>query len=265
MVEMVALLAATALTLAYRFPVDVPRIYDVRVAFDGFIPVLGGQTGKVEVDLAVEAKGLAPDPAGNPRVISDLKELSLIFNGAKMPFNADNVKDYFPATTISMTPLGATLKTDAPSLDLPVKLPGLDVKRFPDITYIPLELPAEGVEVGKGYSFSKAFGDSVVSYTVTPRTVTEQAVEMDVKLAQSYDVLENEALEVVTNPKDAINSVHTDVTGAGRATFDRKEGVFSQVEVDASALSKVTDLESKKVSKRDLKTKLTIKLRPSTP
>ncbi len=256
---MLALVAAAA-QLAYSFPIGTIRRYDVQVVFDGFIPILGGQEGKIIVNLGVDAKGIEPKD-GAPQVWSELKEMKIVFNGGTLPFTAKNAQDYFPPTTISMTPQGHMLATNAPDVKLPVKLPGLDIKRFPDITYLPLELPEGEMVMGKSWSFKKAFGTSDVLYTVMPREITEEAAKFDVKLSQTYEMLENESVEVVTDPKEAFATVRTDVIGAGTATFDRKLGVFRNVDISADANSVVTELATKKARERKLKTKLLIKLR----
>jgi hypothetical protein len=263
MERMLTLLAAASLVkLAYSFPVDVKRIYDVKTVFEGFIPILGGHEGKIEVNLVVTAQGVKPAEDGAAQVLSTLDDIKVIYNGAPLPFvTIDNAKDYFPPTTISMTPFGATLKTNAPDVSLPVKLPGLDIKRFPDITYLPLQLPEGEASEGTAYSFKKAFGDSDVSYTVTPTKIGDDAVEMNISLSQTYEVLENEGKEVVKDVKDAVARVKTDMSGKGTATFDRKLGVFKIVNVTADADSTVTDLETKKASKRKVKSTLTIKLK----
>jgi hypothetical protein len=260
---MLALLAAASVVkLAYSFPPDVKRVYDVKTSFEGFIPILGGHEGKVAVDLVVTAKGLAPSADGLSQVLSTLDDIKVAVDDAPLPIvTLESAQEFFPPTTVSINPFGATLKTDAKETDIPVKLPGLDSKRFPDITYLPLQLPEEGAEAGKPYSFKKAFGDSDVSYTVTPTAVSDETVEMNVVLTQSYEVLENEGLEVVKDPKDAYATVKTEMKGKGSAVFDRKLGLFRTVSITADAVSKVVTIEKKKQSERKLKSILTIKLR----
>ncbi len=260
---MIALLAATAaVNLAYSFPLDVKRTYDVVTVFDGYVPLLGGHDGKVEVDLVVTAKGLAPATDGTTQVLGALEDIHVILDGSPLNIvTIDSAKAFFPPTTISITPFGATLKTNAPDLTLPVKLPGLDIKRFPDITYLPLQLPEQGAEVGKAYTFKRAFGDSDVQYTVTPTKVSDVAVEFDVAMTQSYEVMETEGKEITKEEKDAASRVKTDVHGKGTATFDRQLGVFTAVGIGADAHSVVSEIATKKQSTRDLKTTLNIKLR----
>lgn len=263
MSHMLALLAvATAVKLSYSFPVDVKRSFDVQTVFDGFIPLLGGREGKVEVDLVVSAIGQKPADDGNSQVLSTLDDIKVLLDGSPLQIvTLAMTKDYFPPTTISMTPYGQTLKTNAPNLQLPVKLPGLDIKRFPDITYLPLQLPEEGAEIGKTYTFKRAFGDSDITYSATPKKITDDSVEMDLTVAQNYTVLENEGKEVVKEEKDAISSVATVMSGTGTAIFDRKLGAFNVVKVSANADSTVTDLATKKVSQRKLKFTLSSMMR----
>jgi len=260
---MLALLAAAvAVKLAYSFPAGVTRTYDVAVVFDGYVPLFGGNQGKVEADLVVSAKGLPPATDGSAQVLSSLEDIHVLLDGS--PLNVvtkDSAVAFFPPTTITMTPLGETLKTNAPDNTLPVKLPGLDIKRFPDITYIPLQFPPDGVEVGKAYAFKRRFGDSDMTYTVTPSKVDDKEVDMDVSVTQSYTVLETDGKDVTTERKDAATEVKTDWAGSGTATFDPTLGAFTTVHVDASAHSVVTDLTTKQQSTRDLKTSLSIKLR----
>jgi hypothetical protein len=259
---MLTLIAAMSVVkLTFSFPVDVKRTYEVKTVFDGYIPILNGPEGTVEVSLVVGAKGLKPADDGAAQVLSTLEDFKLVFNGAPFPLSLDNTKDYFPPTTISMTPFGATLKTNAPDVSLPVKLPGLDIKRFPDITYLPLQLPEEGAEVGKSYTFKRAFGDSDINYTVTPTKIGEDTVEMAVALSQKYEVMETDNKALTKDLKEAFTRVVTEVSGKGTAVFDRQLGVFSTVNIAADANSAVTEIESKKVSQRKLHTTLAIKLR----
>jgi hypothetical protein len=131
-VALLSLLALATITpVAYRFPLDRPLQYDVQVVFEGYIPLLGGQEGKVEVNLGVKVQGLAPDSDAKPRAASELNAFKILFNGADLTaIGLDSAKAYFPKTTVSLTPEGRVLKTDAPDVEIPVRLPGLDVKRF---------------------------------------------------------------------------------------------------------------------------------------
>ncbi|MCB8932212.1 MAG: hypothetical protein M9921_14295 [Fimbriimonadaceae bacterium] len=254
---MLALLCACALgPVQYRFTPATQHVYDVQVVFDGFIPLLGGQEGLVDLTMSVAVDGLAPDSEGRPRAASEIKAFKLVYNGAALPLTVDNVTPFFPKTTVSMTPGGKVVVTDAPDVQLPVRLPGLHVKRFPDITYLTVEFPDSEPEVGVSWTYTKAFGDSNVETTITPRKIDESVVEMDVAVDQTYTVLEDEGTNVVESEKDAVASVTTHVAGKGRAVFDRTLGAMRSFEVVATATSEVRDLKSGVKTERALKTTL---------
>ncbi len=258
---MLTFLAAAVMTpVAYSFPTEKPALYDVEVTFDGFIPVFGGQNGIVNVNLGVSALGLKPDADGHSQTATELKAIKVLFNGAALPLNVENAKTYFPKTTISMTPQGRILKTDAPNITLPVRLPGLDVKRMPDIAFMPVEFPEDGVDPGKGWSYKKSFGDSDVTFHLTATSVTAEKIEMNVELSQSYDTLEDSALAIPADAKDAAAKVHTEMIGTGKAVFDRMVGLIKMSSIDAEAKSTSTDIKSGKVAVRVLKTHLTTHL-----
>lgn len=257
---MLALAAAAILQpVSYRFPAT-PVPYNLDLTFDGYIPVLGGNEGTVDVSAGITVKGLPADADGNPRAMTDLSSVKIVFNGATLPFGKDQVQGYFP-NTVTATPQGKVLKNDAPNKDLPVQLPGLDVKRFPDLTYLAIEFPADGVEAQKPFSYSRAFGDSQVNYTITPTIVTPSEIDMNVKLTEDYENQEDDAHNLTKDPRDAAADVKTHVQGAGTVVFDVEEGMIRKVDIKSEAHSTVTDLKTKAVSKRDLKMGLTVTLK----
>lgn len=258
---MLALLVSSLVAVSYNFPTGKTLLYDMEVGFDGFLPVLGSDQATADLKMALEVGGLSPDAEGRPQAYSDLKEIEMVFNGAKLPFTVDNVKGFFPKTTVSLDPLGKVLKTDAPDVQLPIKLPGLDVKRFPEISYLPIEFPKEGVEEGKEWSFTRPFQAAPFEYKVTPTKVAPVRAEFAVSVTQSYEYLENEAHETVTDAKDAVASVKTLVTGTGKVVFDLTRQIATAVDVQAEAVSDVEDLKTHEKSKRKLKTTLKVRLR----
>lgn len=257
---LLATLAAFA-TIGYSFPSDKPLTYDVSVGFDGYIPVFGGQQGEVNVLLSYAVKGEA-EQEGKAAVSGDITAFELIFNGAKLPFQLESVKQYFPRTTVLYAPNGSILKNDAPDLQLPVKLPGLDVKRFPDITYLPIEFPESGIEQGKSWTYRKSFGDSTVTYTITPTAISDQRVEMDVSLNQDYVSLEDSSKNPTLSEPDADYKIFTVVKGLGKASFDRVRGVVENFQVTADATSTATEIKTGKTENRKLTTKLLVGLKP---
>lgn len=256
---MIALLVSTV--LSYGLRPNVGATYDVNVHFNGYIPILGGRIAKVDVQMGVDVFGLAPDEKGMPRASSEIMAFSLEMDGAKLPVGLKNILDYFPKTTVVLSPHGKILKSDAPDIQLPFRLPGLDVKRFPDITYLPIEFPEAGIEEGKPFTFKKQFGDSDVAYTVTPISIKDDLVVFDVKLAQTFLVLEDGGGNVIKSESDAVKRVTTNLSGSGKVVFDRKLGLVSSVDIEADAQSKAVDTRSKSESARTLKTVLNVKLK----
>lgn len=252
------------IALAYTFAPGQIVGFDVEATFSGYLPVLGGRTGTVQVKMGVEAQGLPPDDKGLRQMTSEIKSAEITMNGALMPLGLANIQTYFPKTTIGMTPEGKVLKTDAPDITMPFRLPGLDVQRFPDISYLPIQFPVEGVEQDKPFSFKKAFGDSDVTYVVTPTKIDDASVQMAIKLTQQYVTFESAKKQVVEE-KEAAAKVVTDLDGSGTATFDRKRGFVSRLKIDAEAVSKVTNLQTKEQTERRLKTGLAIRATGDPP
>ena len=250
---------ALATHLKYEFPLGQRIPYAMSVKFKGHIPILGGQEGTVEVSLKFSATGQAPDPNGNAQVKSEIEELKMVFNGATLPLGVKNVQTFFPPTTISLTPEGQVLKTDAPDVTLPVQLPGLNAKRFPDISYVPIQFPVDGVEVGKTFTFKKAFGASQVEYVVSPTKIDDSGVELDVSMAQDYAAMEDDRHNPTKSDSDAAFRLSTHVTGRGTAFFDRKRGLVTIAHIAADAKTHVIEVKSKAESDRDLKTELDLK------
>jgi hypothetical protein len=229
------------------------------VKFEGYIPVLGGQSGTVEVGLKLAAVGKEPDSLGNPQVRSEIEDLKMVFNGATLPLGVKNIQAFFPPTTISLTPEGKILKTDAPEVKLPVQLPGLNPKRFPDISYLPIEFPAGGVDVGRAFTFKRAFGESEVEYTILPVKISADAIEMDVSMIQDYGGWEDDRHNPTSSAEGASFRLSTHVEGKGTATFSRLNMLVTSLHVDADAKTQVTSLKDQSASPRDLKTALDVK------
>lgn len=246
-----------ATVLAYSFTPDTKVSYSVKVGLDGFLPLMGGNEGKVDIEMAVDVKGASGD-AGNLKSSSEISEFAISFNGTKLPLDVTNVVEYFPKTTITVSPNGKIIATDAPDKKLPVRLPGLDVKHFPDITYVPIELPTEEVEAGKTWTFSRDFGGAPITYTCTAESVAGNVWSIKVKLAQTYKVLETPTYEVASKPEDAVREVTTTMTGEGTVRFDVAAGRVEKADMVNSAVSDVKDLKSGESKQRKLVTTYTV-------
>ncbi|HMS53895.1 MAG TPA: hypothetical protein PKA27_00715 [Fimbriimonadaceae bacterium] len=248
------------LAFAYVFPKDAIR-YDVNVRFNGFLPVFGGQEGSAEIFLGISVKGVAEDADGNPQAESELVSAKVKFMGETLPFNEDNMQSYFPKTTVSFHPLGKMLKTNAPDVQLPIRLPGLDLKRFPEITYLPIEFPKETLVQGQKWTFIRSLGGADATYTVTATTVDDTKAELSVEVAQTAQTLENEALELVKKEEDAVAKIETSLTGKGTVTFDRNKNLATLIKMNVDAASNVLRIKGGEKSTRKLQTTLEVKLK----
>jgi len=256
---MISLLLLSTL-VQYGFSPATMAAYDVTVAFEGYLPIIGGKEGKVDLEMSVLVEGQPADADGAAQVASEIRTFKMSLNKVLMPFTEKNVADFFPRTTISVSPFGKQLKTNAPDKVLPVRLPGLDVKRFPAITYLPIEFPSEGIEIGQPYHFKKAFGDTDVDYEVTPVSISDDEVGLKVHLSQTYVSFEDAVHNPVKEDKAAIR-ISTDVTGDGTATFDRRVGLIKDTKLVADAVGKAVDVKTNESTDRHLKTTLTIRLK----
>lgn len=239
----------TLALLAYSVPAQ-PTQYDLRVRFEGMIPILGGNQGVADVQLGVMVRGLE-DKDGHKRASSELTKAKIIFNDATLPLTLENIQDYFPKTTIEFNPLGKILKSDAPDVQLPVRLPGLDIKRFPDISFMPVEFPEKEIAVGDKWSFAKSFAGSDVTYECTLKALNEKTATISLTVEQKYTVLEDSAMQVVTKKEDAENEVTTVLKATGEVVFLR-EGMVSTFKMNGKADSTVKPLAKGEATMRSL-------------
>jgi hypothetical protein len=254
-------LGVALVTGAYRFDASTQLNYDVNVVFDGFLPILGGNTGTADVKLGVRVGGLAPKEEAM-RATSELTAFELSFNGGKLPLDLTSAQVYFPKTTANLNEKGKVLSSDAPNITLPVRLPGLDVKRFPEITYVPIEFGTVDLVVGSKWSFDRNFGDTPIKYECEVKELkTGGIVAISVTIQQEYETLENESLEIVPEIKAATSRVKTTLEGSGLVLFDSIKGVAAMVDMSNKSLSTVTEIATGKTSTRQLNSMLKVKLK----
>lgn len=244
----------------YSFPTGAAQQYDLAVVFDGFLPLMGGQNSKIEVTFGLAAKGEDLSADKKPQVSIDLTTFEAKLEGSPLPFTADNVKAYLPKTTLSYAPTGKVLKSNAPDLVMPVRLPGLDAKHLPELTILPIEFP-EGGEFKEGtkWKFEKPLGDGVVKYEVTIKGIKGNTVDLALTATQELDYLEDEGLQVPTDPKKAVSKVHTSLAGTGSASFDLAAHHLTTYHLGAVANSKVTNISKGTQSDRVLNISLDMK------
>ena len=188
---------------------------------------------------------------GHVRATSELTKAKIIFNDATLPLSLENIQDYFPKTTIEFTPLGKILKSDAPDIQLPVRLPGLDVKRFPDISFMPVEFPDKELAVGDKWSFVKSFAGSDVTYECTMKALDEKTATISLAIEQKYTVFEDSAMQVVEKKEDAENEVTTVLKATGGVVFERA-GMVSIFTMIGKAESVVKPFVKGEETKRSL-------------
>ncbi len=218
--------------------------YDLTLLYDGYLPFLGGfeQKAKVDISLSVEPKG-AGEATTSLRTLSAY--LSNLETGewVALPFNEQSAKDLFPTSTIKFDPSGRISATSMPKTELPVRLPGLDLQHIPDITFMLLELPAEPVEVGDTWSYSRRFGDSTVFYDAKYDGEDETGHRFRLTLRQDYETKEDENNNPTLEAKDVAQIVRTKVTGDGTVWFKGPKGWIVRAEVNAEAVSSVYNVK----------------------
>lgn len=252
---MITIFACVALLpIRYDFSNLPVQKIELKVTFDGFLPLMGGSESKVETTFGLDAKNEGKDKQGRDQASINLTSFSGSIDGAPVPFTVDNVRAYFPKTTVSYLPTGKVVASNAPNLILPIRLPGLDAKHLPELTIFPIEFPEEGVEIGKSFAFSKDIGDGKAEYVVTPTAVNGNTLNLKLEVKQDYENLEDEALQIPKNPKNAINKVQTALRGEGTAEFNTTLNRVTSLKINALATSKVTPLStSGTASERKLK------------
>lgn len=261
MIVFALFLLQTLTAATYSFP-EQPCNYALDIKLKGFIPLFGANQAEAELKVGLKVNSLPPEGefGGDPRASADLSDAKILLNGSVLPFGKDNFAQYFPLV-VTFTPQGKVVRNNSPDIEMPVHLPGLDIKHVPEITYLAIEFPAEGIELGKPWTYTRQFKDSAVNYTITPTALTADTANLDVTMTEDYEDQEGDSFEAVKNPKDATYDVKTHVSGAGKAVFDLKKGLIRKFHLDADAAGDVTNIETKAVTKRDLKTTMDVELK----
>jgi hypothetical protein len=246
---------------SYDFPVGSETKFNVKVQFDGYLPLFGGKVGKADVDMIVRALGVESKKSDLQSVDSEITELKAVAFGSTLPLNKNNIGQFFPRAIAVIEMNGEVKKNDAPEVNMPVKLPGLDSRRLPEISYVPLVIDAAAAASGKSYEFKRTFNGSVMTYKVTPGKMDESKEDFTIEINQESESFE----DAYGNPLigEAVRSVaksylKTILTGKGTATFNFAKRMFDKVVVETTGDTVVTNIKTGKTSKRSLKTTLTI-------
>ena len=248
---------ALATTLAYGLGPSQSVNYDVQIQYDGMIPILGGNEGKAEVRLGVRVLGLAPGKSER-RASQELTRAEIFFNEGKLPLSFEAIQDFLPKTTLDFTSRGQVVATDAKSRDLPVRLPGLDERRIPDLVFLTLEFPEEAPEVGESWTFERKFGEGPLKTTCKLVALENDEARVEIQVEQTYSVLEDSAMQVVSEPLDAVNEVKTTFTATGEVRFDTRRGVLRMMRQAGKAVSEVRSKSTGETTRRELKTSVLV-------
>lgn len=244
--------------LTYSIPAGVRTEYELTVDFDGYLPVLGRTQNKAKVEMTVLVEGQRSDGDSPVRATYEVAAMRASLGGVGLPFTAENVRAFFPKANLELSPRGSVLKTDAPNTSLPIRLPGLDSRRLPEITFLPLEFPEGEVAIGKPWTYRRMFGNSEIEFTATPSRIEDAAAVFEVKLSSRTSSLEDGAGSEVKAEKDAAVRVETTLAGSGAVTFDRVKGSIARWTAGYTATSDVIDLKTREKSARTLKTKVEV-------
>lgn len=236
---MTTILSILLTAFAYALPNGQSR-YQVTLLYDGYLPVLGGmeQKAKVEIGLLVESK-----QAGE--VTTALESFSVALRNletgewAALPFTANNVKEFFPASTIKHEPNGRILSTDMPRNDLPFRMPGLDLQHIPDVTFMLIEFPSYELRIGDEWRWTRSFGESLVRYWAKYQGRDDLGHRFDIRIEQEYETREDENNNPTKVESEVAQVVKTKVEATGKAWFSGPSGWISSAEVTATAVSDV--------------------------
>ena len=242
---------------AYDFPLGSDAKFNVRVEFDGYIPLFGGQVGKADVKMVVRAVSIPEKSPPLQTVESEIIDLKAIAFGSTLPLNKNNIGAFFPKAAATFPSTGLIKSNGADHVDMPVKLPGLDSQRLPEISYVPIVLDSDALATLKPYEFTRIFNGVPMKYKVSPGPVQNSIEKFDIAIDQETTTFEDSYGNPIAE-EGAKSKVKTVLTGKGTATFNFSKHMFDSVKVETNGDSNVTNMKTGKMTKRMLKTTLTI-------
>lgn len=238
------MIAVAALPILFSYSLgSSPLQYQLKIDFDGYLPVFGGMQQKARVEFEMS---VTPEPSiGTLKAKTSLKNLTLslldVSTNKYEPFNIglSAVKEYFPDSTIVYLPNGEVKSTTAPAFNLPVRLPGLHTQHLPEVSFLPVVFPAAGCEPNLPFKFDRKFGDSSVATTATYLGKEDTLDQFSVAVSQAYDTIEDEYKNPITDNTKAKTRVATKVTGEGKVWFSGSNGSVVRSKMSAKAISAV--------------------------
>jgi hypothetical protein len=250
------MILATLLT-SYLIAPGTTNTYWVEVGFEGWIPMFGGREGKASAKFVVTATGMAPSKAGNHVVEAEITEIEARAFDSVLPLNKNNVSQFFPKAQVEFKSNGEVMLNTAPAVKMPVRLPGLDSRRLPEISYLPLQLPSVEPKDGSVYEFTREFDGVPLRYVVTTEKVNLEIITFKIALEQKTSGFED-AYGNPSDEKNAKRKLAGVLSGSGIAQFNRALSRFDYVIVKNETTTTFIPIGKGKEGVRTLKTTLKI-------
>lgn len=241
--------------LAYSFVPNSEVRYKLEVAMDGYLPVLGGKEGAAKLQVEFAVVGL-PAVDGLPRTEHRPLHFKAWLNDATLPFTIENVSSFFPKAAVTFWPSGKVKSTTAPDKPLPAALPGLDLRRFAEMTYLPCEFPQSGAD---RWSFSREMGGYPMRFEA--KIIEKNGTKIVIELTpnQTASGLEDENHRPVKDEKDAEYRVSHKITGNGKMLFDSELGQVVTLDLEAQTITEVRGIINDYAATRRLKTVVSLR------
>jgi hypothetical protein len=240
---------------AYTYPIDRAIDYSMTVELSGDLPLVKPTKGTASLKIDFRVTGLSAAGA-NPKVLHELTAFASSLNGTKLPFGLENVKTFFPKTTVEFEPSGKVIKHDSPVKSIPTPMSGFDPARFPEFTYLPIIFPA-GFS-GKPWQFAQPFSGQIVNFEAKVESETAERLIVSVTMKQDSTTFEDSNFKAVSTRAEAAFVVKTALTGDGTIVFDRRTGTLANSKISAIARSAVFGILGRYSGARELRTALSV-------
>lgn len=257
-----SLLFATAI-YAYSFAGAPEFRYSVDVTFDGYLPVFGGNEGRVDVNLVLLVKPLTPAETGTIAVESSLEDAKISFNADPLPLALSDFERFIPKSKWVFLSNGTLKSTTTPKVDLPFRLPGLDVEQFAAITFVPIQFPEKP---DFSWTYNSTFSGNPLRTQVKVLSESEKLSTFSINRDQNLESFEDENQDLVAEKEKATSIVKTRGLGAGKVEFDRVSGAVETYSMKFFTQSQVTPVAGGESKTRKLNVSFLVKrLRPAKP
>lgn len=241
--------------LAYSFAPNAEARYRLDVTMAGYLPVLGGRDGVAKLQIDFVVTGLAADDS-LPRTEHRPLQFKAWLNDAPLPFNLENVSSFFPKAIVTFWPNGKVKSTTAPDKPLPASLPGLDLRRFAEMTYLPCEFPQSGAE---RWNFTREMGGWPMRFEARISGKNGTAVTVELTPSQKATGYEDTEHRPLKDSKGAEHKVDHTISGKGSFVFDSERGQVERLEMEAETVSEVRGITNDFAATRRLKTTVTLR------